>query len=49
MEGPSRKVSLAFVAEVRRKTMGRVFVPFADINDMMEEGQEDAGIPGEEP
>ncbi|CAJ2659607.1 unnamed protein product [Trifolium pratense] len=29
--------------------MGRVFVPFADINDMMEEGQEDAGIPGEEP
>ncbi|CAJ2663002.1 unnamed protein product [Trifolium pratense] len=49
MEKPSRKVSLAFVDEVRRKTMGRLFIPFADINDMMEEGREDVGIPGEEP
>ncbi|MCH83853.1 hypothetical protein A2U01_0004679, partial [Trifolium medium] len=48
MEGPSRKVNEAFVEEVRRKTMGRPFVPFADVNDMMYDEPEAARIPREE-
>jgi hypothetical protein len=48
MEKSSKKVDETFMTDVRRKCMGLRFVPFADVDDLMEEREGAAEIPREE-
>ncbi|XP_045797698.1 uncharacterized protein LOC123891864 [Trifolium pratense] len=47
MEEP-RKVTTAFVRDVRRKTFGKTFIPFADVDDVMDYTVEGGGEEREE-
>jgi hypothetical protein len=47
MEKP-KTLTMAFVEDVRRKTFGKRFIPFADINDVMDYSGDGGGVQFEE-